>query len=119
MELKEKENYINKILLEMKKPILKENNFTDLLLRMTIKSSDYEEYERTGIVNGFKTIIVDKRKVEKMNVFDERFNNIDLEKTYVKDGFLHIAYDKNRKAIQDINYLNGAFMMKKNDNRIY
>lgn len=119
MTLVEKENDIKDLLNEMNLEQMRELGFNNLYVESYIENTYQEGRERFGSVDGFKTVINDKFNKTSIYRLSDRFNNICLEKTFIKDGFLNITYDVCKKAIINIDSISKIYAMKTGDNNVY
>lgn len=123
MDIEERENSVKELLEEMKLAKVKAAGFTDLYLMGYIENQYSEERDRWGsncdcLIPG-PTIITEEVPVTSLVRFQERLNNINLDKTSIKDGILNIMYEDKKQFSVNIEHLNRIFVMRKGDTYVY
>ena len=123
MNISDKENSVKELLDEMKLSKVKAAEFTDLYLMGYVENQYTEQRDRWGsngdnLIPG-PTIITEEVPVTSLTRFQERLNNVNLEKSTIKDGILNIIYEDKKHFSVSIKHLNRIFAMKRCDTRVY
>lgn len=119
VSIENKKANITDLLHEMTSEKLQQLGFKDLLIESIYRNEYGEIHQRYGSIDGWKTLIDDIVKKEKISIIKDRFNDVDLSNSYIEDSLFYIQYEGGKKSFIDINYITGVFIMKQNDDKIY